>query len=366
MYSSMTISNFRGLSDLRLDSLAPVTLLSGKNNTGKSAVLEALFLNACGAYAAQHGASTVRAFRGDGLLNLDATGESSPWDALFTDYESSKPIQIHTSSPDEDLTITMESLDEARNLGAAVPLIQGAGVQTVTSRLAVGVARRARGVPRNERFVSTLTATITQGMGVGNISVNFSLDKPADPPKLAFIIGARNRANQQELADRYSRLKRRGRDQDLFQILKLVEPRLRAIEILVDQGQPALHFNNGGSVSYPLTLLGEGTSSIVDFVTAIHAAPGGVVLIDEIENGIHHSILGNLWDSIHRAAERTKTQIVATTHSQECVQAAYSALQKRKDRLRLIRLRRKDELLRATSYDIENLSGAIDGNLDLR
>ena len=43
MYSSFRVQNFRGFKDLRLDDLARVNLIAGKNNTGKSALLEAIF-----------------------------------------------------------------------------------------------------------------------------------------------------------------------------------------------------------------------------------------------------------------------------------------------------------------------------------
>ena len=42
MYSSFRVQNFRGFKDLRLDDLARVNLIAGKNNTGKSALLEAI------------------------------------------------------------------------------------------------------------------------------------------------------------------------------------------------------------------------------------------------------------------------------------------------------------------------------------
>ena len=44
MIQSISFQNFRGFKNLELPELAPITLLSGKNNAGKSTVLEGLFL----------------------------------------------------------------------------------------------------------------------------------------------------------------------------------------------------------------------------------------------------------------------------------------------------------------------------------
>jgi len=49
MYQSFHVKNFRCFDDLQLNDLARVNLIAGKNNTGKTSLLEALFLHA-GAY----------------------------------------------------------------------------------------------------------------------------------------------------------------------------------------------------------------------------------------------------------------------------------------------------------------------------
>ena len=42
MLDSLEIKNFRNLKEFRINSLARVNLITGKNNTGKSSILEAL------------------------------------------------------------------------------------------------------------------------------------------------------------------------------------------------------------------------------------------------------------------------------------------------------------------------------------
>ena len=47
------------------------------------------------------------------------------------------------------------------------------------------------------------------------------------------------------------------------------------------------------------------------------------VFVDEIENGIHHTVFPELWTFIAAASRTTGTQCFATTHSAECLSAAY-------------------------------------------
>ena len=73
----------------------------------------------------------------------------------------------------------------------------------------------------------------------------------------------------------------------------------------------------------PLTLLGDGVRRVASMVLAMGYARDGTLLVDEIENGIHHSVLGRLWEAIGYAAQLFNTQVVATTHSLECIGNAH-------------------------------------------
>jgi AAA15 family ATPase/GTPase len=47
MFQKITVANFRGFRELRLESLGRVNLVVGDNNVGKTSLLEAIFLDAC-------------------------------------------------------------------------------------------------------------------------------------------------------------------------------------------------------------------------------------------------------------------------------------------------------------------------------
>jgi AAA15 family ATPase/GTPase len=84
-----------------------------------------------------------------------------------------------------------------------------------------------------------------------------------------------------------------------------------------------------------------------------------VLLIDEIENGLHHSVLSTIWHGLFLAAEEVDVQIFATTHSWECVLAADKAAREEpKYDFNLIRLDRVDDNIKATIIDKDALNTA--------
>ena len=110
--------------------------------------------------------------------------------------------------------------------------------------------------------------------------------------------------------------------------------------------------------------MGEGMTLIARLVLAIASVPDGVVLVDEIENGIHHSILPDVWPVVDEAARQFRTQIFATTHSLECVTAAHESLST--DRFCLHRLEVADGTSRCVTYEPDSIRAAIQHGLEVR
>jgi AAA15 family ATPase/GTPase len=154
----------------------------------------------------------------------------------------------------------------------------------------------------------------------------------------------------------------------VLEVLKHLEPRLVGLEILSPHGSGMIY---GHLKDYdepvPLTLLGDGVRRVASLVLAMGYARDGTLLVDEIENGIHHSVLGRLWEAIGYAAELFNTQVVATTHSLECIVAAYQAFRHRTPfDLTLHRLDRTNGETRAIVYDEESIEGALSVPMEVR
>ena len=88
--------------------------------------------------------------------------------------------------------------------------------------------------------------------------------------------------------------------------LRLLEPRLRRLAVLVTGDIPVIHGDIGIGRMMPISMMGEGTGRLLSILLAMANAPGGTVLIDEIENGLHHSVLAPVWHALAQAARHAK------------------------------------------------------------
>jgi hypothetical protein len=92
------------------------------------------------------------------------------------------------------------------------------------------------------------------------------------------------------------------------------------------EGNPRVYVDLGEPRLLPLSLLGSGVVRALGIASAIPLYKEGVLLVDEIENGIYHTRLHDFWNAIDHMAKLFNVQIVATTHSAECLTAAIESV----------------------------------------
>ena len=181
-------------------------------------------------------------------------------------------------------------------------------------------------------------------------------------PCLAVFLSARSN-NPSEDATRLGDLRRRKQGDLLVTALRIIEPRLQALEENSVAGYPMIWGDIGLSQLVPLSMMGDGMNRITRILLAIFTAANGVVLVDEIENGIHYSVLKKLWCAIVDAAEQANTQVFATTHSFECMEAAHRALG---DKLLFHRIEQEQGKSRCVTFETEDVAAAIHHGLEVR
>ena len=71
----------------------------------------------------------------------------------------------------------------------------------------------------------------------------------------------------------------------------------------------------------PITEMGDGMTHILNIIATIVSCRDGVVLLDEVESGLHYSTQMKLWDTICQIAKKYNVQVFATTHSNDCIDA---------------------------------------------
>ena len=367
MYKSFEVTNFRCFDHLKVDDLERVNLIAGLNNVGKTALLEALFLH-CGGYRPERTLS-ITGFRGiQGVrLELGQTVET-PWDSIFTAFDTSKEMKLVAEETSGKRAVRLWLVcrpEELAQLGLSASHVpQAPRESSVTSKggspspemaKVLGLEYEEPG-ERKGRYYLILDAGGKRTQPI-----------PPAPHFPAFFHGARMQVAFKTEAERFGKLQFSGEEDVLLEVLRLVEPRLRVLKMIVVVGEPMLHGDIGLGRPVPLPIMGEGVARLATLVLHIANARNGVVLVDEIENGLHHSVLTKVWQAVGKVARHFGTQVFATTHSLECIAAAHQAFsESERYDFRLHRLERVRGTIRAVTYRPEVLGAAIDTGLEVR
>jgi hypothetical protein len=166
----------------------------------------------------------------------------------------------------------------------------------------------------------TLPLTPDGFLGAGTPSdLAARLDLNLKPP-VGFV--ATRRLLPAELALLWKGVVLTPREEATVKALRLVEPEIERIAISgsgeAAAAQVLLH---GASGPVPLGTLGEGVSRILALALHLVRTQGGFLLIDEIENGLHWSVMQKVWRFLIESARSLDVQIFATTHSKDCLEA---------------------------------------------
>jgi len=118
----------------------------------------------------------------------------------------------------------------------------------------------------------------------------------------------------------------------------------------------------------PLQLAGDGLIRLLCILVAIISNPGTIVLIDEAENGFHYSVYAKIWETIAATAKEYHCQIIATTHSYECIAGALEGVCNAiaEEDFCYYRLGRHEEQTRAYRFSSEQLREALKSDLEVR
>ena len=93
----------------------------------------------------------------------------------------------------------------------------------------------------------------------------------------------------------------------------------------------------------PLAACGEGVVRLFSIIVELAASRNGVLLIDEIDNGLHLSVMPNLWTLLGQLVEKHQVQVFGTTHSDEMMRSALGAFADREGILGLFRIDKRGD-----------------------
>lgn len=368
MLTELRIINFRSLRNLSVRGLTRVSLLVGANNAGKTSVLEAAELVLGGTTAGVIATSPMR--RGEVSFRIEDDGvgrrreielnhlfsghdlapgtflqvEAAASGKRFFSCQVVPTAEIRTALDDvppvvlgEKFTLTESSLSLRIEGDRLSPTILPLRDQSfpMTSLRPAAPAKTGQGNEWRVNFVETTTPT------TGRIRTYW--DEVVLTPEEARVI----------------------------EVLQIIEPTIERIAAVTGIGsrlESSIFIKLKDSPQrVPLGSMGEGIKRLLSLSLNLVNSAGGYLLVDEIDTGLHHSVMVKMWRLVVEAAKRLNVQVLATTHSLDCVRALaalYEEHSEVRDLISLHRIERNAEL--STTYSADEILAAAQHQMEVR
>lgn len=337
-----------------------MNLIVGKNNVGKSTVLEALQIYASNGspevlWEGVTARNEHKRSKGLGIALLELFNDQSDVnDGIEVGPTGDKlliSLQLRREIPTEDGTVEYSLLDTA----ATSELVDARAVLLVKSQTA------QRTLPLMRDFESQIRRA------TGLRREQFRTDTPA---KMLSVLVAANGLTQERQAELWDEAVLASSEPDVISSLRLIVPSLDRVSLIGNQderGRSAFAKLEGREVPVPLKHLGDGVNRLFGMALALVNSQGGLLLLDEIENGIHYSVQESLWRFILEVSKRLNVQVFATSHSWDCIKAFQRAVSNLGSGEGLVtRLEAKEGLVSASEFDETELGIAVREGIEIR
>ena len=356
MLQSVHVRNFRGLKDLEIKGLGRINLFAGRNNSGKTALLEALSLLAGAGWpnlafhrpVARGAEVLAEAESTPGSEVSPNTVRESIWKPMFHGLDLRGRIEIearHSTLGDLSLTVDFA---RKKNVEISIGNLGGKSVQPLQDTLGFVYSSGGTGRVTSQAFLDEKGQA--QGVYTEETEADVSLPFPSAH------LSTRGLGHLQDVRN-LGEVRRRKQGDLVLEALRIIEPRLQSIEENSSSGVPMIWGDIGFDELVPLSAMGEGLARAARLFIALIHIQGGIVMVDEIENGFHHSVVPKVWEAIDAMSRNFGVQVFATTHSYECIESAYEALGD--EGFVLHRIESKASGNRCLTYTPDALRGAI-------
>ncbi|WP_017293694.1 AAA family ATPase [Geminocystis herdmanii] len=341
MLYDIHIKNFRCFSDTKVQGFQRLNLIGGKNNSGKTALLEAVY---CCILPIPQSFLFLKHLRNESYLDSPS---DKYWDNLFFNRNNNQLIQItsgylkfidhHDSLPITNSVIVKNlSTSEFDFNNTNIKFLNDnfKGKLTGNSRLTIKsesgndnwhTEKEYTIIKRHSSDLEIISNQLTsQGIlykGGTKYQQKYSqyieqflkqipVFSPSSLPKIS----------SRELAQYFDLAILNEKSEEILKILQKLDPSIIEIRSL-NIGEADIYLRREGETFLPISLFGDCFNRVLDIILRLINTKNSVCLIDEIENGIHYQNQREFWRSLFKLAVELDIQIFATTHSLEMIKA---------------------------------------------
>lgn len=361
MVTSVKIKNFRCFENFSVENLTPITIIGGKNNSGKTALLESFVVPL---------AITFRSVFWY-LLKIRNIGTN-----ILTPMQLLKPLFYNMSDTDE-FSICLVS-DNVKSINFTASKSYDDIVETDSKRVFS---------QESSKNFSSLNMKIYNGVytaeGTYQLPSQFSPDSKdwkfqfksssgyhSDPLPYGAVTFCRNvNITKTSVAESISKMNLEKSKRDLLvTTIKHFDPNIIDINVILDNGEPYIYVTLNSGKYLPISYMGDGINRALEIIVDILKLPNGILLIDEVENGFHYSLYETLMKVFCETALSVNCQVIMTSHNRDFIEATLRAMEQlgRLDDLSYQRLGFYKGQRKAFLFSGDSLYSAFESNMEMR
>ena len=361
MVTSVQIKNFRCFEDFSIEKLTPITIIGGKNNSGKTALLESFVVPL---------AITFRSVFWH-LLKIRNIGTN-----ILTPMQLLNPLFYNMSDTDE-FSICLVA-DNIKSINFTASKSYDDIVETDSKKVFS---------QESSKNFSSLNMKIDNGVyaaeGTYQLPSQFSPDSKdwkfqfksisgyhSDPLPYGAVTFCRNvNITKSSVAESVSKMNLEKSKKDLLvTTIQHFDPNIIDINVILDNGEPYIYVTLNSGKYLPINYMGDGINRALEIIVDILKLPNGILLIDEVENGFHYSLYETLMKVFCETALSVNCQVIMTSHNRDFIEATLRAMEQlgRLDNLSYQRLGFYKGQRKAFLFSGDSLYSAFESNMEMR
>ena len=344
-FESLRIKKFRSINEIELKDLKKINILVGKNNCGKTSILEAFFLLSGMSNSAL--VVNIENFR-QTLLSSDEDFKN-----IFKDLDFNTPINIQGVLNNKKRQLTISPRIQNYN-PKSNEQIQGKNILVSSQAEPQVKGLMFQFFDEKNKYVSSIH------IDNGDIRPAFE-SRYKEEIDCKFLYS--KYVSYDDLVKEISSFAIEKKLDKLIETLDKIDSRVIDIRTINNK----IYLDIGMKTLFPLHIMGDGMVKILSIISSIQYINNGILLIDEIENGLFYSSLRILWGAIINACEKNDVQIVATTHSYENIKALMDECNNNNyEDVMLYRISNENEKQKAFETTSQDLKIGLDNNIEVR
>jgi AAA15 family ATPase/GTPase len=357
-FQAIRIKNFRGILDAELKDCRQFNVILGKNNACKTTLLEALFTVT--GMSNPLITDRINAFRG---LILDAEAE---FRYIFHNLNFNNIPEIEADFDKKETKRTLTIFPETVNTSINLQSTKLDDLESSASS-SIEIPQTVNGLNLEFTFKEKHTK-IFKGKSkitIENGNVDIKSEKKYSEKISAVFIDSSTKKN---ISERLEKIIVEKRKQVIIDILKEIDPLIKDISL----GNNKVYVDIGADRLMPINLMGDGIIKILHLLVTIYDNRNGIILIDEIGNGLHYSAMTTLWKAMFKAANDFNTQLFVTTHNREILKYLKNVLEEAdycsfQECVMIHTVRKLDNnIIKSYNYNYEKLEHAIEYDNEIR